>query len=161
MFASIQSSTLSSLFHVYFPLSTSYAEKPWKLCTDPSYYHSLTTPTLFVINVLEHYRTMLENLHLEAITITVGAVEGTSHEKLCKESAFCTLKERRKRRKLLTFHKMINYCCPGYLSNLVPLLVSTTNPYHRRRPMKESFRLIKLNYMQIHSFYQLLSGRTH
>ena len=35
--------SLSSLFHVYVPLSTSYAEKPWKLRTNPSYYHSLTT----------------------------------------------------------------------------------------------------------------------
>ena len=32
------------------------------------------------------------------------------------------------------FHKMINYQCPGYLSNLAPPVVSTTNPYHRRRP---------------------------
>ena len=77
---------------------------------------------------------MLENLHLEAIRIILGAVRGTSHEKLYKESGFCTLKERRKRHKLLMFHKMINHQCPGYLSNLVPPLVSTTNPYHRRRP---------------------------
>ena len=73
---------------------------------------------------------MLENLHLEAIRIILG---GTSHEKLYKESGFCTLKERRKRHKLL-FHKMINHQCPGYLSNLVPPVFSTTNPYHRRRP---------------------------
>ena len=77
---------------------------------------------------------MLENLHLEAIRITLGAVRGTSHKTLYKESGFCTLKERRKRHKLLMFHKMINHQCPGYLSNLVPPLVSTTNPYHRRRP---------------------------
>ena len=32
------------------------------------------------------------------------------------------------------FNKIINYQCPGYLSNLVPPLVSTTTPYHRRRP---------------------------
>ena len=61
---------------------------------------------------------ILENLHLEAIRIILGAVRGTSHEKLCKESGFCTLKERRKRHKLLMFHKMINHQCPGYLSNL-------------------------------------------
>ena len=73
---------------------------------------------------------MLENLHLEAIRIILGAVRGTSHEKLYKESGFFTLKERRKRHKLLMFHKMINHQCPGYLSNLVPPLVSTTNPYH-------------------------------
>ena len=32
------------------------------------------------------------------------------------------------------FRKMINYQCSGYLSNLVPPLVSTIDPYHRRRP---------------------------
>ena len=64
---------------------------------------------------------MLENLHLEAIRIIVGAVKEVSHETLHKESGFFTLKERRKRHKLLMFHKMINYQCPGYLSNLVPL----------------------------------------
>ena len=77
---------------------------------------------------------VLENLHLEDIRIILGAVRGTSHEKLYKESGFCTLKERRKRHKLLMFHKMINHQCPRYLSNIVPPLVSTTNPYHRRRP---------------------------
>ena len=76
---------------------------------------------------------MLENLRLESIRIILGAVRGTSHEKLYKESGFCTLKERRKRHKLLMFHKMINYQRPEYLSHLVPPLVSTTNPYHRRR----------------------------
>ena len=55
---------------------------------------------------------MLENLHLETIRNTVAAVKETNHGKLYKESGFCTLKERRKRHKLLTFHKMINYQCP-------------------------------------------------
>ena len=81
-------------------------------------------------NTFEHAR----NLHLEAISIIAGAVKGTSHEKLYKESGFCTLKERRKRHKLLMFHKMINHHCPRYLSNLLPPLVSTTNPHHRRQP---------------------------
>ena len=76
---------------------------------------------------------MLENLRLESIRIILGAVRGTSHEKLYKEYGFCSLKERRKRHKLFMFHKMINHQCPGYLSHLVPPLVSTTNPYHRRR----------------------------
>ena len=51
-----------------------------------------------------------------------------------QESGFCAIKERRKRYKILTFHKMIYYQCHGYLTNLVPPLVSATNPYHRRRP---------------------------
>ena len=31
--------------------------KPWILCTNPLHYHSLTTPTLFGIIVLEHFQT--------------------------------------------------------------------------------------------------------
>ena len=105
---------------------------------------------------------MLENLHLEAIRIILGAVRGTSHEKLYKESGFCTLKERRKRYKLLMFHKMINHQCPGYLSNLVPPLVSTTNPYHRRRPHERVIPAHKTELcMQIHSFRQLPNCGTH
>ena len=89
---------------------------------------------------------MLENLHLEAIRIIIGAVKGTSHEKLYKESGFCTLKERRKSHKLLMFHKMINYQCPGYLFNLVPpLVVSATNSYHRRRPYQRVIPAHKRN----------------
>ena len=105
---------------------------------------------------------MLENLHLEAIRIILGAVRGTSPEKLYKESGFCTLKERRKRHKLLMFHKMINHQCPGYLSNLVPPLVSTTNPYHRRRPHERVIPAHKTELcMQIHSFRQLPNCGTH
>ena len=79
---------------------------------------------------------MLENLHLEAIRIILG---GTSHEKLYKESGFCTLKERRKRHKLLMFHKMTNHQCPGYLSNLVPPLVSTVIPALKTELYANSF----------------------
>ena len=94
---------------------------------------------------------MLENLHLEAIRIIVGAVKGTSHEKLYKEFGFCTLKERWKRHKLLMFHKMHNYHCPGYLSNLVPPLFSATNPYHRRRPYERVISAHKTE-LYAHSF---------
>ena len=77
----------------------------------------------------------LENFHLEAMRIIIGSVQGTSHQKLYgNESGFCTLKERRKRHKLIQFHKMINNTCPDYLSDLVPSLLSATNPYHRRQP---------------------------
>ena len=116
------------MFHVYVHLSTSCAldtmYKPQFDYTDIVWYNTSN---------------MLENLHLEAMRIILGAVRGTSHEKLFKECGFCTLKERRKRHKLLMFHKMINHQCLEYLSNLVPLLVSTTNPYHRRRPHERVF----------------------
>ena len=40
---------------------------------------------------------LLENMHLEAIRIIIGAVKGTNHQKLYEESGFCSLKERRRR----------------------------------------------------------------
>ena len=88
-----------------------YADIVWDNCTDTQ-------------------SKMLENLHLEAIRIIIGGIRGTSHQKLYEESGFCTLKERRKRHKLLMFHKMILGLCPQYLSNLLPPLVAHINPYH-------------------------------
>ena len=81
-------------------------------------------------------------------------VRRTSNDKLYKECGFCTLKQRRKRHKLLMFHKMINYQCPGYLSNLVPPLFSTTNPYHRRRPYE---RIIPAYKMELYANLFILS----
>ena len=104
---------------------------------------------------------MLQNLHLQAIRIILGAVKGTNHERLYKESGICTLKERRKRHKIFMFHKMIDYQSPGYLSNLVPPLLSTKNRIIVDHHMKESFPLIKQKYMQINSFHQLPSCGTH
>ena len=83
------------------------------------------------------------NLHLEAIRIIIGGICGTSHQKLYKESGFCTLKERRKRHKLLMFHKMILGLCPQYISDLLPPLVAHINPYHRRRPLEKDVTTCK------------------
>ena len=79
--------------------------------------------------------TLLENLHLEAIRIILGGVRGTSHEKLYKESGFISLKERRLNHKLLAYKKITLGLGPNYLQNLLPPLVSSVNPYHRRRPL--------------------------
>ena len=79
------------------PPTFDYADIVWDNCTDTQ-------------------SKMLENLHLEAIRI----ITGTSHQKLYKESGFCILKERRKRHKLLMFHKMILGLCPQYTSDLLP-----------------------------------------
>ena len=77
------------------------------------------------------------NLHLEPLRIITGSVRGTSHQKLYNESGFCTLKERRKRHKLIHLYKIINNACPDYLSDVLPPLASTANPYHRRRPYEK------------------------
>ena len=76
----------------------------------------------------------LENIHLDALRTITGAVKGTSHEKLYKESGFISLHERRKRHKLIVFFKLVNGLLPTYLNCYIPPLVSDTNPYPRRRP---------------------------
>ena len=48
----------------------------------------------------------LESLHLDAIRTIIGAVRGTSHQKLYSESGFTTLRERRFRHKIM-YHKIV------------------------------------------------------
>ena len=73
-------------------------------------YKSFTLPRfdhadVVLDNCTDKLSNMLENLHLEGIRIILGAVQGTSHQKLCEECGFCTLKERRRRHKLILFIK--------------------------------------------------------
>ena len=76
----------------------------------------------------------LEELHLDALRTITGSVRGTSHHKLYSESGFCNLKERRRRHKIILFKKLSLGLCPEYLAKDFPPLVSSVNPYHRRRP---------------------------
>ena len=78
----------------------------------------------------------LESLHLDAIRTIIGAVRGTSHQKLYTESGFTTLRERRFRHKIIMYHKIVQENTPTYLKEHLPPLVSSTNPYHRRRPLQ-------------------------
>ena len=73
---------------------------------------------------------------MEAIRTIIGTVRGTSHSKLYDESGFCSLKERRRRHKLLMYHKLVNGKCPIHLANILSPLVSSVNPYHRRHPFE-------------------------
>ena len=78
----------------------------------------------------------LEQLHLDAIGTITGAVRGTSHQSLYKESGFSTLSERWLRHKIILYHKVVNGKNPPYFESLLPSLVSVINPYHRRRPLE-------------------------
>ena len=78
----------------------------------------------------------MESLHLDAVTTIIGAVRGTSHKKLYTESGFTTLRERRFRHKIIMYHKIAQENTPTYLKEHLPPLVSSTNPYHRRRPLQ-------------------------
>ena len=94
-------------------------------------------------NCAEYLSDLLEDLHLDALRTITGTVRGTSHAKLLIESGFCSLRERRRRHKLILFFKILHGNCPDYLSNLAPPLVSSVNPYHRRRPFERQEPLCK------------------
>ena len=76
----------------------------------------------------------LEHLHLDALRTIAGCARGCSHVKLYQETGFCSLIERRRRHKLIFFHKIVNGNVKNYILNCLPPLVSSINPYHRRRP---------------------------
>lgn len=94
----------------------------------------------------------LEKMHLDAIRTIIGAVRGTSHQKLYNESGFTTLQERRRKHKLIVYFKLVNGLAPVYLLDYLPSLISAVNPYHRRKPYdRQMFRCRTELYK--HSFF--------
>ena len=88
----------------------------------------------------------LEQLNLDAIRTVIGAVRGTSHQKLYEESGFIPLKERRSRHKLIIFYKMVNGLAPKHLTDCLPPLVSISNPYHIRNPLERKIPPCRLEF---------------
>ena len=78
----------------------------------------------------------LERLHLDALRTIIVAVRGTSYQKLYTESGFTTLRERRFGHNIIMYHKTVQEKTPTYLREHLTPLVSSTNPYHRRRPLQ-------------------------
>lgn len=120
-------------------------------------YNSFILPILDYADIIwdnctKQQADILENLHLEGLRTITGLVKGTSHAKLYTESGFCSLKERRERHKMIMFFKIIHGLTPQYLSNLLPPLISTVNPYHRRRPLDRIVPRFKTDIFR-HSFF--------
>ena len=78
----------------------------------------------------------LEEVNLDGLRTIIGTVRGTSHAKIYTESGFHSLSERRKRHKIILFYKILNGLTPDFLTNYLPPLASSLNPYHRRRPFE-------------------------
>jgi len=85
-------------------------------------------------NCTQEQASALEDIQLDAIRTITGTVRGTSHSLLYKESGIIPLTERRRRHKLKMFHKIIHDKTPSYIKKEIPPLITSTNPYHRRRP---------------------------
>ena len=77
-------------------------------------------------------KTQLESVHNEAARIVSGASKLCSIQNLLEELGWETIQERRSKHKLVIFYKIINDLTQEYLSNLLPPLVSDTNPYNLR-----------------------------
>ena len=125
--------TLNTIYTSFILPHLDYADIVWDNCTD------LLSDEL-------------ESLHLDAIRTIIGAVRGTSHIKLYTESGFVTLKERRRRHKLVMYFKMVNGLVPNYIREHLPPLVASINPYHRRNPLERSVPAFKTTLYQ-NSFF--------
>ena len=72
-------------------------------------YRSFMLPQLYYTDVIWDNCSLklaeeLESLHLDALRTIIGAVRGTSHQKLYSESGFTTLRERHFRHKIIMYH---------------------------------------------------------
>ena len=87
-------------------------------------------------------KSQLEAIHNEAARIVSGATKLCKIEKLSAEVGWETLQERRNKHKLVIFFKILNGLTPSYLHDLLPPLVSDTNPYNLRN--SDTFNLFTL-----------------
>jgi hypothetical protein len=75
---------------------------------------------------------LLESLQFEAARIITGAMKGTHRENLLCETAWVTLKNRRKDHKLIMMYKLLNNLTPIYLSELCPISNNSRTNYNLR-----------------------------
>ena len=108
---------LENMYKAYIIPHFDYADVLWDHCTQELAQH-------------------LEVLHLDALRTITGLVRGTSHERIYSESGFCSLSERRRRHKIIMYHKIVNNQVPDYLREILPPLVSDNNVYHLRNPLE-------------------------
>ena len=84
--------------------------------------------------IYDFQRLKLESLHLDAIRTIIGAVRGTSHQKLYAESGFTTLRERRFRHKIICttrlFKKIPRLTWKNIYPHLFPQPVHTIDDDH-------------------------------
>ena len=74
-----------------------------------------------------YFHQKLDSIQYNAALPIVGAIRGTSKEKLYNEPGLEALEKRRWYRKLCCFLKIFRYKCPRYLFNIIPTSVSTYN----------------------------------
>ena len=76
---------------------------------------------------------MLENIQLEAARIVTGATKLTSHDRLYIETSWDPLVVRRRKHKIIHFHKIVHGHCPSYLTNILPARHLNIHTHNTRR----------------------------
>ena len=74
----------------------------------------------------------LEKIQIEAVRIVTGLSICASFDSIYKETGWESLSTRRKVKKLLLFHKIVNKEAPDYLYELFPPLVTANVNYNLR-----------------------------
>ena len=97
-------------------------------------YISFVRPVLEYANVIwdncdKNDKQLLENTQLNAARVVTGAIRGTSHKEIYKETGWQLLSDRRECQQLLLFHKMVHGLTPQYLQDLVPIRVGKITNY--------------------------------
>ena len=76
----------------------------------------------------------LESLHLDALRTIIGAVRGTSNQKLYTESGFTTVRERHFRHKIIMYNILFKiiprFTWKNIYPHLFPQLIHTINDDH-------------------------------
>ena len=85
----------------------------------------------------------LDKIQNEAARIVTGCTKLVSIRALHLETGWESLEERRRKHKLTLLYKMINGLTPPYLSNLLPPLVGSSNPYPLRN--SDNFLTLRTN----------------
>ena len=109
----LRRSTLESLYKSFVRSTLEYADVVWDGCSDSD-------------------SDLLESLQFEAARIITSAMKGTHRENLLCETAWVTLKNRRKDHKLIMMYKLLNNLTPIYLSELCPISNNSRTNYNLR-----------------------------
>ena len=109
----LRRSTLESLYKSFVRSTLEYADVVWDGFSDSD-------------------SDLLESLPFEAARIITGAMKGKQRENLLCETAWVTLKNRRKDHKLIMMYKLLNNLTPIYLSELCPISNNSRTNYNLR-----------------------------
>ena len=105
--------TLEVLYTAYIRPVLEYASPVWTNCT-------------------QDQKNRIEEIQRESMRAITGGIVGTSHLRLYQECGWTSTHERRNRKNLTVFFKLVNRQTPEYMANLIPNKVQDKTTYNLR-----------------------------